>query len=159
MSYWEENLLDGETALHVTPVHWGVNIPGILLFLAGVGLLPFYWYVGMACLALMVIGGLYAYVRKISTELVVTTHRVIAKTGVVARHVVEINLEHLESVETDQSFTGRLFNCGLIRIVGTGGTPACVSFMEDPLAFRRAALQAKQTALEERRALSALETQ
>jgi uncharacterized membrane protein YdbT with pleckstrin-like domain len=72
------------------------------------------------------------------SEFVITTRRVVIKTGLVSRRTVEINLHHVESVNVDQSILGRLLDFGTVTIVGSGGTHEVFAYIEKPLAFRRA---------------------
>lgn len=73
-----------------------------------------------------------------SSEFVITTRRVVIKTGLVSRRTVELNLLHVESVNVDQGILGRLLDFGTVTIVGSGGTREVFAYIEHPLAFRRA---------------------
>src|SRR3954467_7523552 len=79
-----------------------------------------------------------AYVRYKTTELAITSKRVIVKFGFIRRSTVEINLHKVESVQVDQEVLGRIFNFGTLIISG-GGTPqAPIPGISQPLAFRKA---------------------
>lgn len=79
-----------------------------------------------------------ALVRRNSTELAVTNRRVIAKSGLIARSTIEMNLAKVESVRVEQTVMGRLFGFGSIIVTGTGATMDPIRFIADPIAFRQA---------------------
>lgn len=76
-------------------------------------------------------------IAKETTELVITNRRIIAKFGLISRYTIEINLSKIESISVSQSILGRFLNYGDLQIVGTGGTREPISFINEPLAFRR----------------------
>jgi uncharacterized membrane protein YdbT with pleckstrin-like domain len=65
--------------------------------------------------------GLYWWFRRWTTEIAVTNKRIIFKTGFINRHTVEMNMDKVSSVDVDQTFWGRIFDFGTIRILGAGG--------------------------------------
>ncbi len=72
------------------------------------------------------------------SEFVITNRRIIIKTGFIARNTFEMNLSKIESVNVDQSVSGRIFNYGSITIIGTGGTKETFNNIAHPLSFRKA---------------------
>jgi len=80
--------------------------------------------------------GLYAFIRRATTELAVTDHRVIYKSGLLSRHTIEMNRDKVESVDVDQTLLGRIFGYGTIIVRGTGGSLEPIRNIGDPLAFR-----------------------
>jgi uncharacterized membrane protein YdbT with pleckstrin-like domain len=76
-------------------------------------------------------------IAKETTELVITNRRIVAKFGLISRYTIEINLSKIESISVSQSILGRFLNYGDLQIVGTGGTREPISFINEPLAFRR----------------------
>jgi uncharacterized membrane protein YdbT with pleckstrin-like domain len=84
-------------------------------------------------------------IRRASTELAVTTRRVIAKFGFISRSTVELNLAKIESVRVEQTVTGRIFNYGSIIVTGTGSTMDPIPFIADPIRFRQAIQSATDT--------------
>ena len=87
-----------------------------------------------------------AYVRYKSTELAVTTKRVIVKHGFIRRQTVEINLNKIESIQVDQGVLGRVFNFGSLVVAGTGTSHAPISGIAEPMAFRKAFIEAQDGA-------------
>lgn len=79
---------------------------------------------------------LYAYLKIRSTEMGITSKRVIRKSGVVMRDTAEIRLSKVESVSVRQGFLGRIFGYGDVVIAGTGGNGAVMKGVADPLVFR-----------------------
>lgn len=86
-----------------------------------------------------------AWVQKFTTELAVTSKRVVAKTGLIRRNTIELNHSKVESFNVDQSILGRIFGFGTIIINGTGGGKTPIPNIDSPLEFRREAMQAIDT--------------
>jgi uncharacterized membrane protein YdbT with pleckstrin-like domain len=89
-------------------------------------------------------------VIKVTTEIAVTTHRVIFKRGLVARYVGEMNINRIEGVSVSQSFWGRIFDFGSIIIRGMGVGEMFLPPIARPLMFRRA-IEKAQTLAEDRK--------
>ena len=85
---------------------------------------------------------LYAYLKIRSTEMGITSKRIIKKSGVIMRDTAEIRLCKVESISVQQGFLGRTFCYGTVTIAGTGGNVAVMKGVDDPLAFRVAAFAA-----------------
>jgi len=68
--------------------------------------------------------GLYWWFKRWTTEIAVTNKRIIFKTGFINRHTEEMNMDKVSSVDVDQTFWGRIFDFGTIRIIGAGGAGA-----------------------------------
>lgn len=85
-----------------------------------------------------------AYVRYNSTELAVTTKRVIVKHGFIRRQTVEINMNNVESLQVDQGVLGRLFDFGTLVIAGTGTSHAPIAGVSAPMTFRKAFIEAQE---------------
>lgn len=78
----------------------------------------------------------------LTTVIVVTNQRLLAKRGWLARTSIEVLLTKLESVEVSQGIGGRLFGYGTIRIHGTGSSKVPFRFVKSPLSVRRACVEA-----------------
>lgn len=83
-----------------------------------------------------------AWLIRVSTELAITTKRVIAKTGFIRRNTVELNHAKVESFNVNQGIAGRIFGFGTVSINGTGGVRTPIRTIKDPLQFRRKAMEA-----------------
>jgi uncharacterized membrane protein YdbT with pleckstrin-like domain len=136
-AYVEQALTQGERVIHLGRTSWWSLFWwlffGVLLAVVGVGL---------------VLLGI-AWVKQRSTELAVTNKRVITKFGFIRRDTVELNIHKVESVQVQQSVLGRVLDFGTILIAGGGNPLAPVPGISNPLAFRRAFLDAQEEALRE----------
>jgi uncharacterized membrane protein YdbT with pleckstrin-like domain len=130
MSYIDESLVEGETLIHRARVSWWSQFPLVLL-----GVVTLVIVVGLVFLVM-------AWIRVRSTELAITNRRVIAKTGFVRRHTVEINLDKVEALKVEQGLWGRFLNFGTIFISGAGTSVAPIRDIADPLVFRRKFMEA-----------------
>ena len=131
--YVEKALVRGESVIHAGHISlW--SLAHLILF--GVVLLPAF---GLGLIFLLV-----AYVRYKSTELAVTTKRVIVKHGFISRQTIEINLSKIESIRVDQGIFGRLFDFGTLVISGTGASHAPLAGIAEPMVFRKAFIEAQE---------------
>ena len=134
-SYVEAALVKDEQIVHVGHVSlwsmWHLIALGIVLLPAlGLGLI----FIGMA------------YVRYKTTELAITTRRVIVKHGFIRRRTVEININKVESIQVDQEVLGRMFNFGTLVIAGAGDPQAPIAGISSPMEFRKAFIEAQDWA-------------
>ena len=149
MRYVRRVLQPGETVVYDTKLHWVIYIRAILLLVVCVILvaaavatsdnqnLSLALEIAAAIFALLALSsGVRALVRRATTELAVTDHRVIYKTGLLARHTIEMNRDKVESVDVDQTLLGRIFGYGTIIVRGTGGSLEPIRTIGDPLTFR-----------------------
>jgi len=146
MSYVESNLMPNEKIICTASVHWCVFIPAYIV-------LGFAFLVGVAAgivhnpvfVAYLILGGillLRAYLIRTTTELAVTSKRVIVKTGMIRRHTVELNHSKVESFQVSQGILGRMLGYGTLTVTGTGGVRTPIKKIEAPLEFRRNAVAA-----------------
>ena len=82
------------------------------------------------------------YILTRTTEIAVTTRRLIGKTGVLSRRTFDLQHDKVESVTFDQSPCARKFGSGTVVITGGGGTAGKFKTVDAPQAFRKAALEA-----------------
>jgi uncharacterized membrane protein YdbT with pleckstrin-like domain len=131
MSYIEKSLGQGETLIAKAHFHW--------------------WYTFKAILALLFLGwiviGIWIFfsmmIRKWTTEIGVTTHRFVEKTGLFTLSTNEVALPNIEGVKVKQSFWGRVLGYGHLRIEGTGVDAVEIPDISHPIAFRSAIETAK----------------
>ncbi|WP_373069389.1 PH domain-containing protein [Gemmatimonas sp.] len=150
-SYVESVRGSGETVLHegkIALVSYWLALPfgGFCLF-AGVAAMivgvfmqelsqgissaaTIYFVMGVLCVAPPIL-------TKMTSEVVITNRRIIAKVGLISRRTVELNLLKIESIRVDQGIVGRMLNYGDIHIVGTGGSQQPITRIAYPLEFRR----------------------
>src|SRR5215472_1008045 len=119
MTYVQRVLQPNETLIYATRLHWLVYGRAVLLLvLAAVAawgatqielsLQIVMWAVAAGLLALAALDGIRAALRRASTELAVTDHRVIYKRGLVSRYTIEMARSKVESVDVVQSLLGRV---------------------------------------------------
>ncbi|HKB84445.1 MAG TPA: PH domain-containing protein [Burkholderiales bacterium] len=125
-SYVDNVLINDERVVYRARISKWSLWPFILL---GLVLLPVY---GIGLLF-----WLWAWIVYSTTELAITNKRVIAKTGLIQRHTIEMFLEKIESIQVDQGVLGRLFDFGSVVISGTGVHSAPFRSIADPLSLRR----------------------
>jgi hypothetical protein len=87
--------------------------------------------------------------RKWTTEIVVTNHRLVVKTGWIARKSQEVSLEKVEEIKLDQSFWGRILDYGSLDIRGTGVGNIQLPNIDDPVGLRLAINSARSAQLGE----------
>jgi uncharacterized membrane protein YdbT with pleckstrin-like domain len=148
MKYVTRVLQAGETVVFTTHLHWLIFLSAILLSLICLALLigsaatsnvviSNAFEVGAAIFALVALAfWLRGAIRRATTELAVTDRRVIYKAGLISRHTLEMNRSKVESVDVDQTFTGRVLGFGTIIMHGTGGSLEPIRQIADPLTFR-----------------------
>ncbi len=118
------------------------GVPTITLWapplLATDGLNVSVWHIGLLFLlwvGLMILWE--AFIIKQTTELAITSKRIIAKFGLFNRTVIELKLRRFESIMIEQSWLGQLFNYGTITLTGMGGVKTTVPTIEAPLKFKK----------------------
>ncbi len=154
MSYIEKNLIPGETVLYETRLHWVVMIWSLVggALLACLALLLLMQTkapsgaknsgsggsttVGFALLAGAAIVIVIGFVRRNATEMAVTNKRVVIKKGLMSRQTIELLLGKVESIQVNESASGRMLGYGSLLIRGTGGTQDSFEMIGHPLEFR-----------------------
>lgn len=90
---------------------------------------------------IIILSAVFTY---ISTELAVTNKRVVAKTGLIRRSTIELNLSKIESIQVHQGIFGRIFNYGSLIVSGAGNPQAPIPSIANPMNFRRLAMEAQE---------------
>ena len=135
-SYVEGALTQGEQVVHVGHVSWWALWHLLVL---GVLLLP--------ALGLGLVFLIQAYIRYKTTELAITSKRVIVKVWFIRRNTVAINLAKVESVQVDEDVLGRWSDFGTLIIGGAGAPQAPIRGISSPMAYRKAFMEAQERAL------------
>jgi uncharacterized membrane protein YdbT with pleckstrin-like domain len=144
MSYVDSNLLEGERVMYRTRLHWKLFIPPIVFAL--IVSVPLAWIAyaetwtvfAWIPLAIALLWLIAAFVRRQTSEFVVTNKRVLMKVGVFTVRSIELLLSKVEAIAVHQSLTGRVLGYGDIVLTGSGGTKEPFSTIQSPLAFRNA---------------------
>lgn len=143
MSYVENNLMSDEKIIYKANIHWFIFLPGIILIILGILIIAGNQRgIGAVLTFIGILHLLKAFIWKTSTELAITSKRVIAKFGLFRRKTVELNHSKVESFNVDQSLLGRMFDYGTIVINGTGRGRTPIRSIDSPLDFRRNAMEA-----------------
>lgn len=114
-SYVNGSLLDGESVVYETELHW-------IVFLSLRGIFTLF---------------IAPLIDRWTSEFAITSKRIIIKVGLISRHTVEMNLSKVESVNVDQGIVGRILGYGTITVIGTGGTHESFRHIAKPVEFRR----------------------
>ena len=149
MRYVSRVLQPGETVVYQTRLHPVIYWRAVLLLIIAIALAAAAWYTvdnqslslglgiaGALIAVLALFSALRAFIRRASTELAVTDQRVIYKTGLLARHTLEMNRAKVESVTVDQTLLGRIFGHGTVTVRGIGSAFEPIRHISDPLTFR-----------------------
>ena len=158
MGYVDRNLIPGESIVDWADIHWVAFLKAILLGIAAFAFMAFSptdrlglppdaaGYVRMAAFGVLLLAALWhfasAVILRLTTEVALTNKRIIAKTGLVQRDTIELNLDKVESLLVDQTVLGRLLGYGIVRIRGTGGSEFRALNISNPLRFKTAAYTA-----------------
>ncbi len=152
MAYVDSVLQPGETVKVIGRLHWTIFLRAFVLAVVSVVVMVYgeksimspsigrtFVYLGWIGLAVAAVLFLHAAFKRWTTELSVTTHRVIYKRGFIWRHTVEMNMDKVETVNVDQSILGRILSYGTIHVLGTGqGGINSLHGMGSPITIRNA---------------------
>jgi hypothetical protein len=149
MGYAERVLQPGETIAYRARLHWIIYFGGLVLIVAAIGFaigamvlktpsIRIGLLVGaMIALFLGLFQMIRAWIVAVNTEIIVTTRRVIYKTGFISRNTVEMNLDKVESVLVNQGILGRMLDFGTVIIRGVGAGLEPVDNIGAPLELHR----------------------
>jgi uncharacterized membrane protein YdbT with pleckstrin-like domain len=140
MSYVQSVITPGETLIAQAKTHWFIYVGPAFWLVIALILMAAAPPSGAILLVLSVILFIRAWLYAYSTELAVTSKRVIAKFGFIRRNTIELRHEKVESFHVTQGIVGRIFDFGSIVVTGSGGTNAPIPYIAKPLKFRSAAL-------------------
>ncbi|MEQ8315655.1 MAG: PH domain-containing protein [Gammaproteobacteria bacterium] len=147
MGYVSNNLLPEEDIIHLGKVHWFVLVPGFIFLIIGFNVAPIedesggMFFIGFLMVLYGFVRTIDAIIKIYTTELAITSKRVIAKIGLIRRETIELNHNKVESFKVDQSILGRIFGFGTLTINGTGGVQTPIKTVTNPLDFRRKAME------------------
>lgn len=152
-----ETLYDNqhEQLIYQTKPHWVIFLPTIFWFILllfflifgseahSIGQLrilnspPLYKLLSSLCLIIGTYYGISAYIRREFTEYVITTRRILVKTGLINKKTVEIMGKKIEGIHVFQTPSGRLLNYGSVVVVGIGGSQDPFPYVPNPELFRQ----------------------
>lgn len=161
-SYVERAMQPDEKILYQAQIHWVIYLDGLLYIVIGAlvgtfahGIVHTLLGESLASfaempikfisLAIVVYGAfdlMMSYIRQVSTELVITSERVIAKTGLIATTSYELMMSKVEGATIDQSAIGRMLGYGTLMVKGTGGGISPIDLIDKPYAFHNRLMKA-----------------
>jgi uncharacterized membrane protein YdbT with pleckstrin-like domain len=158
MSYVNDNLMPNEQVLFSARIHPAIFLPSTISFVLTIALGIYaltsagqpgtsvlvisavseeFFFLSGLLLIYSIVLGLQAVIVMFTTEFAVTNRRVIAKTGFIRRHTLEMLLTKIESVAVNQSILGRILNFGVVTVTGTGGTKESFRAIVGPFEVRK----------------------
>ncbi len=137
MGYIESNLLPDERVVYKATLHWIIYRKCFFFVFIGIALLWVKPALGGIVILIGLLFGIPAFIDYLTSELGVTTKRVIIKTGLLRRRTLELLLQQVEAIAVDQSVPGRILGYGTLTLTGTGGVREVFHNVSSPLEFRR----------------------
>lgn len=144
MRYIAKSLGSNEVLIMLARFHWLFYLRAWLILALTLGT-TLYFLTAYRSLPLAVIAlafSIYAartfLVPLLTTEIGVTSQRLILKRGLLERHTSEMELWAIEALNLDQGVLGRIFGYGHINVQGTGDDSLLLPDIAHPLEFRRA---------------------
>lgn len=154
-SYIRRVLQHNEQIMYSAQLHWIIYQGGILWTLAGAALGHFgplltgiflgekvekyldkpFFYLSVAIVAAGALQLINSFIRQISTELIITNQRVIAKHGLISTTSYELMMNKVEGATIDQTVMGRLLGYGTLMVKGTGGGISPIDHVAKPFLF------------------------
>ncbi|MGH9043541.1 MAG: PH domain-containing protein [Acidimicrobiales bacterium] len=149
MSHWMDLLDEGEDSLYCSRPHWAFFAGPLVLTIGAIGVAAFIFdrfpkapvVVAWVIVALIAIPALYLLgrlVRWASTGLVVTDRRIVLRTGVLGRQIVNLRLQRIADVHCAQRLRERLVGAGriVLDLQGDEG-PLAVECVRRPRTVQR----------------------
>jgi len=155
-SYVRRAMQKDEKILYTAQLHWVIYKMAITILILGAvighfGVFGSYFllgdsdwamhlatYIKSVAIGTVLLGAMqaaFSYIRQISTELVITNQRVIAKHGFVSTTSYELMLPKVEGATIDQTIMGRILGYGTLMVKGTGGGISPIDHVADPYKF------------------------
>ncbi len=169
-SYVKRAMQKDERILYIAQLHWIIYQSAFTTLVLGalIGHFGFYvaefllggtsWaafvekyiqHVGIGIVLMGALQAVFSYIRQISTELVITNQRVIAKHGWIATNSHEIMMTKVEGATIDQTVMGRICGYGTLMIKGTGGGTSPIDHVAAPYQFHARLMDALRKAHEQ----------
>lgn len=138
MAYLDEHLSAGESVVYRTKLHKLYLMPSALGVLLGLVMLASRTMAGVIVLLVALCFFAFRYAEYATNEYGVTTQRVVIKLGWLNVRTVEVQLNKIEALSVNQTYTGRMYDFGTLVVGGSGGTKEAFTFIAGPIAFRKA---------------------
>ena len=147
--YIEENLSTNEKVIYEASIHWAIYLPGLISILAAITMFAIghnttehdaLLFFSIFLFPIGIIHLIISAIVKGTTELAITSKKLISKSGLIQRDTVELQNKKVEAVVVSQSILGRILGYGTIIATGTGGVKNTFKNIDDPLSFRKATM-------------------
>uniref|UniRef100_A0AAU8KWY4 YdbS-like PH domain-containing protein n=1 Tax=Serratia phage Kevin TaxID=3161161 RepID=A0AAU8KWY4_9CAUD len=125
--YVDNNLISNETVVYRGRTTWWSAFWPIVFALI---LLPFTF--GFSLLFVVP-----SVIRILTTEIAITNKRIIVKSGLISRDVVELSVAKVEALNVKQSVWARILRFGTIIVYGAGNQQGKAVGIANALEFRR----------------------
>jgi uncharacterized membrane protein YdbT with pleckstrin-like domain len=148
MGYVEKSLTPGEEIVYKAKLHWIIYVPAI--FYASIAVICFFgrYLPGVTNpIVFDIFAGLfgiialyhflYAFKDAITTELAITTKKIVSKTGLLWRETSEQQIAMVDTINVHQTVLGRILGYGTITIQGAGMARTMFKNISQPLTFRQ----------------------
>lgn len=139
MGYTESNLGKDEKIIRRGQTSKIALVPSIIfgvIFLV-VGVLLKIWYIGLI-IAAVIIG--IKYLKIATTELSLTSKKVIGKVGIISTKVMDSPLNKINNISVEQGLGGKIFGYGKI-VMSTSSGSFNFNFISQPDIFRSAVME------------------
>ena len=136
MGYPRKLLADDEQIIYELRPHWRALIGPVVVFLLTLGVGSYLlatlwgsdnaaapwgrWLIVLGALAILLGWVVRPFLDWYSTQYVFTNHRIIVRTGVVARKGRDMPLSRVNDVSFSHSFLERFLNCGTLQVESAG---------------------------------------
>ncbi len=141
MSTLEKNLLSDEQIIYQTKKHWIIFFAPTAWIVAAVFFAfnanPWVVKVAIAPAIAALILGINQWLTYITSEFVITNKRVLMKEGFFTRHMAELRLATVSTMNVDQSLLGQLLNYGTVIITPFGGREDIFTEIAGPFEFQK----------------------
>lgn len=127
--YVDHTLSPKEAVIVNAQLHWAMFIAPVVWLLLGLATFGITWLIGVP----MLISRLFTLY---GTELALTDKRVIAKTGLIRRDVIDVSLSKVEGITFKQGIIGRMFGYGSIFVRGAGLAYVPIKYISHPEMFK-----------------------
>ncbi len=148
MGYIEKTLAADEAIIAKARFHWLYHLFAYGVLVLSLALAGYMYSQGWRpwLAAALAAVGIIVFFRVMvpiwTTEIGVTSGRVILKRGLLTRHTEETQLSAIEEINVDQGLLGRLLGFGRVTVQGTGDDDVYIPAIASPLRFRKSIQQA-----------------
>ena len=127
MSYIRNSLSNNEEVKATFKLHWFTAIPVIVFALLAIPTAGLTFFVSA-----------YLWLQLKTTELGITSKRVIFKEGIISRKSDEMRNDAIETIEIDQNVLGRILGFGDVIISGRGRGHVLFKNVDNPIEVKKA---------------------